>query len=74
MIKIKKLQYSLKVLFGKNKSNETAYTNTVVSEDGTYVYLTNPYDPNTQDVQIEYSQVVEPTSTSITDLVDILRC
>lgn len=74
MIKIKKLQYSLKVLFGINRSNETAYTNTVVSEDGTYVYLTNPYDPNAQDVQIEYSQVVEPTSASITDLVDILRC
>lgn len=74
MIKIKKLQYSLKVLFGINRSNETAYTNTIVTDDGTYVYLINPYDPNTQDVQIEYSQVVEPTSASITDLVDILRC
>lgn len=76
MSKIIFTEDALRVQFENDKAgnfNETSYFNTTVSEDGVNIIITNNYDPNTQDIELVYADIVSPVTGSITDLVDLIK-
>lgn len=54
--------------------NDTSLNNTIVNNNGTQIILINEYDPDNNNIIINYNEVVNPVTENINELTDILRC
>lgn len=73
MIKIQFLDTSIKVIIGVMSFNQTPYFDTVVTNDGTNITISNPVDPNQDDIIFAYVDVVSPVTSNIEELNELIN-
>lgn len=73
MINILRGINAFRIEYSSINFNNTSYANTILSTNGTKLVISNNFDPNVTDIEIEYVDIALPISSNLTELILILQ-